>query len=849
MVVKDDPTLMFINSGMAPFKDIFLGNRPIEFPRVANTQKCLRVSGKHNDLEDVGLDTYHHTMFEMLGNWSFGDYFKKEAIAWAWELLTEHYKLDKERLYVTVFDGSPEENLAWDEEAFEYWKQWVPEDRIIRGSKKDNFWEMGDTGPCGPCSEIHYDGRPIEEIQKKPGKELVNQGHPDVIEIWNLVFMQFERLADGSLRPLSKKHVDTGMGFERLVRVLQNKHSNYDTDVFSPILRKIESISGLLYLPEEEHRDTQRIINIAFRVIADHIRTLCFGIADGQMPSHTGAGYVLRRILRRAVRYGYQSLDLREPFLYLLVPTLAEEMGTVFPELTKEKSRIEKVLKEEETAFFRTLEYGLRRMDQICFEHQQNKEPVISGSQVFELYDTYGFPADLTALIAKGYGLQIDEQGFQSALEEQKQRSRIAARITTGDWILLHEQEDTETRFIGYDQNEAIIRITRYRPVQAKGQKLWQLVFNQTPFYPEGGGQVGDTGVLLKADKKIQIIDTKKEHGVIVHICDELPEDLEGEWLAKIDTEKRYRTTIHHSATHLLHAALRNVLGKHVEQKGSLVAPDYLRFDFSHFSKLSDEEIQKIEEIVNREIRKGVPSLIEWMPLEQAKAMGAMALFGEKYGDTVRVVSFDKNFSMELCGGCHVRNSAELGYFKILSETAIAAGIRRIEAVAGPAFDLYLHSLLQTEKNIKHLLKHPKDVLTALEGIQQRLNQLEKEKEYFLSQQKKAEKEKIIRSLKDYKGIKYYEGFSDIQDGNTLKSLLFELKNELKNAVILIKSRTVKGTGFSLMITEDLLQEKGLDATLWMKQITGGKGGGQKFLAMGSSPSLSEENYLEKLFN
>ncbi|MCX8080145.1 MAG: alanine--tRNA ligase [Bacteroidia bacterium] len=833
MVVKDDPTLMFINSGMAPFKDIFLGNSPIVHPRVANTQKCLRVSGKHNDLEDVGLDTYHHTMFEMLGNWSFGDYFKKEAIAWAWELLTEVYGIDKNRLYVTVFEGSAEEGLDWDSEAYEFWKEWLPEQRILKGSKKDNFWEMGETGPCGPCSEIHYDGRTDEERKKVPGEKLVNTGHPDVIEIWNLVFMQFERLADGSLRPLPKKHVDTGMGFERLVRVLQQKNSNYDTDVFIPIIEKIEDLSGLHYRPEDEHKPNQRIINVAIRVVADHIRTLCFSIADGQMPSHSGAGYVVRRILRRAVRYGYQSLNLKEPFLYRLVPVISRQMGDFFPELVKEKDTIEKVLKEEELSFYRTLENGLKRIDQICIEHNEKNIHVIDGKLVFELYDTYGFPTDLTSLIARSYGLSIDEKGFEASLEEQKNRSRKATKVSAGDWILISDEEVIENSFIGYEEYEASVKILRYRPAEIKNKKIYQIVLNQTPFYPEGGGQVGDSGVLIKDHLSIQISDTKKEHGIIVHITDQIPEKLDGIWHAKIDKEKRIKTTIHHSATHFLHAALRKVLGNHVEQKGSLVHPDYLRFDFSHFAKLTDEEIEKVEQLVNQEIRRAILSEIRIMPLEEAKAMGAMALFGEKYGEMVRVVTFDKSFSVELCGGCHVHNSAMMGAFKIVSESAVAAGIRRIEAVAGHAFDRYLNEKIRKEKEIKALLKNPKDELKAIEQLLKEIELLRKEKEEWLSVQKKNTKNRIIESLRTLNGLSFYEGYVDLNDGASIKSLLFELRNELRNTVVLLKQKDIDGTLYHLLITDDLVKVKNWDATLWIKEITGGKGGGQKFMATG----------------
>ncbi|MBL7917747.1 MAG: alanine--tRNA ligase, partial [Bacteroidia bacterium] len=680
MVVKDDPTLMFNNSGMAPFKDIFLGNSPIKYPRIADTQKCLRVSGKHNDLEEVGVDTYHHTMFEMLGNWSFGDYFKNEAIAWAWELLTEVYKIDKSRLYVTVFEGSKEEGLAFDQEAYDAWKQFVDESRILNGNKKDNFWEMGDTGPCGPCSEIHYDGRSDEERKKVSGAELVNKDNPQVIEIWNNVFMEFERKADGSLVKLPKKHVDTGMGFERLVRVLQKKQSNYDTDVFTPLINKIEEVSGLRYKPNDEagHKK-QKDINIAMRVVADHIRTISFSIADGQLPGNTGAGYVIRRILRRAIRYGYQTLNLKEPFMYRIVPTLSHQLGEAFPELISQKLLIEKVLKEEEISFYKTLEIGLKRIDQVCIEANSNKQNVIDGKVVFELYDTFGFPVDLTSLIARGYNLSIDEAGFNKYLQEQKDRSRAATSVDTDDWIYTEfgkeNQGEKETEFVGYDEFECEAKIVRYRKVKTKTKELYNIVLNKTPFYSESGGQVGDKGRLFNINEQIVIFDTKKENGVIIHFTDMLPENLNADFTAAIDTGRRLAITNNHSATHLLHAALRKVLGTHVEQKGSLVNDEYLRFDFSHFSKVSDKEIQKIEKIVNAKIRKNIKRKVELMSIDDAKKSGAMALFGEKYGDIVRVVTFDKNYSIELCGGAHVKATGQIGFFKIVSESAVAAGI------------------------------------------------------------------------------------------------------------------------------------------------------------------------------
>ncbi len=633
MVVKGDPTLMFNNSGMAPFKDIFLGNAPIKYPRIADTQKCLRVSGKHNDLEEVGVDTYHHTMFEMLGNWSFGDYFKKDAINWAWELLTEVYKIDKDRLYVTVFEGSKEEGLAFDQEAYDTWKQFVPAERILNGNKKDNFWEMGDMGPCGPCSEIHYDGRSDEERKKTLGAKLVNNDDPQVIEIWNNVFMEFERKADGSLVKLPKQHVDTGMGFERLVRVLQDKQSNYDTDVFTPLIHKIEELSGLKYnVHEEEKHKKQQLINIAMRVIADHIRTISFSIADGQLPGNTGAGYVIRRILRRAIRYGYQTLNLKEPFMFRIVPTLANQMGEAFPELHNQKILIEKVIREEEISFYKTLEVGLKRIDQVCIDTNAAGKQVIDGKVVFELYDTFGFPVDLTSLIARGYSLSIDETGFEKYLKEQKDRSRAATAVDTDDWIYVEENKklientEKETDFVGYTELEADSSIIRYRKVKAKNKEQYHLVLNKTPFYAESGGQVGDSGVLENINETVHITDTKKENGVIIHYTDKLPEKLTASYTSKVDKDKRLYTSNNHSATHLLHAALRLVLGTHVEQKGSLVNDEHLRFDFSHFSKITDEEIHQIEKLVNTKIRENISVQTDLMTIEDAKKTGGSHL-------------------------------------------------------------------------------------------------------------------------------------------------------------------------------------------------------------------------------
>ena len=841
MVVKGDPTLMFNNSGMAPFKDIFLGNAPIRYPRIADTQKCLRVSGKHNDLEEVGVDTYHHTMFEMLGNWSFGDYFKKEAISWAWELLTEVYKIDKDRLYVTVFEGSPDEGLLFDQEAYDTWKEFVPEDRILSGSRKDNFWEMGEMGPCGPCTEIHYDGRSDEERKKIPGASLVNNDDPQVIEIWNNVFMEFERKADGSLVKLPMQHVDTGMGFERLVRVLQNKQSNYDTDVFMPLIQKIEELSGLRYKPEDEaHHKKQQLINIAMRVIADHIRTISFSIADGQLPSNTGAGYVIRRILRRAIRYGYQSLNLKEPFMSRMVPTLANQMGHAFPELISQKLLIEKVIKEEEISFYKTLEIGLKRIDQVCIDTTAAGKKVIDGKVVFELYDTFGFPVDLTSLIARGYGLSIDEKGFEHYLDEQKKRSRAATAVDTDDWIYIEENKplaenrDKETEFVGYTELECEARIVRYRKVKAKNKEQFHLVLNKTPFYAESGGQVGDTGVLENVNDTVFINDTKKENGVIIHYCDKLPSSLDATFTAKVNRDVRLFTTNNHSATHLLHAALRKVLGTHVEQKGSLVNDEYLRFDFSHFAKITDEELQQIEKMVNAKIRENIRGQFELMAIDDAKKTGAMALFGEKYGEVVRVVTFDKKYSVELCGGCHVAETGQIGYFKITSESAVAAGIRRIEAVTAVRAEAYFDYQEHIVKEVKSLLKNPNDVVKSVSalleenhGLQKKLQQLYHEK---AAEIKKEMREKISRKG-DVEFVAYLVKFDSAEE---IKNILFELRNEVPRLFAVLAAEINGKPSVSVIISDELVKEKNLNAGNIVrelaKEINGG-GGGQPFYA------------------
>lgn len=848
MVVKGDPTLMFNNSGMAPFKDIFLGNSPIKYPRVADTQKCLRVSGKHNDLEEVGVDTYHHTMFEMLGNWSFGDYFKKEAIAWAWELLTEVYKIDKNRLYVTVFEGSPEENLAFDQEAYDTWAQYIDRERILNGNKKDNFWEMGDMGPCGPCSEIHYDGRPDEERARVGGDTLVNRDDPRVIEIWNNVFMEFERRADGSLVKLPKQHVDTGMGFERLVRVLQNKQSNYDTDVFMPLIHKIEELCGLRYKSDEEEKHKkQQLINIAMRVIADHIRTISFSIADGQLPGNTGAGYVIRRILRRAIRYGYQTLNLREPFMYRLVPTLAHQMGGAFPELHSQKILIEKVIREEELSFYKTLDVGLKRIDQVCIDTTAAGKMEIDGRIVFELYDTFGFPVDLTSLIARGYNLSIDEKGFEHYLEQQKNRSRAATAIDTDDWIYVDENknvadsQEKETEFVGYQELECEAVILRYRKVKAKNKEQYHLVLNKTPFYAESGGQVGDTGTLENINEQVVINDTRKENGVIIHYCDKLPENPAGIFTARVNRERRLLTTNNHSATHLLHAALRTVLGTHVEQKGSLVNDDYLRFDFSHFAKVSDEELQQIEKLVNSKIRENILGRTELMPIEEAKKTGAMALFGEKYGDVVRVVTFDKNYSIELCGGTHVSSTGQIGYFKIVSESAVAAGIRRIEAISSLRAEQYFDEQSKLVNEIRTLLKQPKDVLKGVSSLLEENEHLQKQLQALYKEKGASVKRELAAKVEERNGIHFIAQIIQFDSAEEIKNLLFELRNEVPNLVCVVGAQINGKPSVSVIISDNLVKEKNLNAGAMVrelaKEINGG-GGGQPFYAQagGSKP-------------
>ncbi len=824
MVVKGDPTLMFINSGMAPFKNWFLGNEPIKYPRVADTQKCLRVSGKHNDLEEVGVDTYHHTMFEMLGNWSFGDYFKKEAITWAWELLTEVYQIPKDRLYVTVFEGDDRENLGFDQEAYDIWKERIAEDRILKGNKKDNFWEMGDTGPCGPCSEIHVDIRPDVERSKVDGKTLVNNDHPQVVEIWNNVFMQFERKADGSLVELPAKHVDTGMGFERLCMALQGKTSNYDTDIFTPIIREIEKISGKKYERSAEKRD------VAMRVIADHVRAVSFAICDGQLPSSGGAGYVIRRILRRAIRYGYSFLDLKEPFIYRLVKVLADEMGDFFPEIRSSQTLVEKVIREEEESFLRTLDKGIALLEDII---KKAKGDVIDGKIVFELYDTFGFPVDLTALIAAESNKRIDQLGFDDELQKQKERSRAATKLETEDWV---ELASGDTQFIGYDQLESDSKILRYRKVKAKGKESYQIVLDVTPFYAESGGQVGDKGKLVSANDSIDVIDTKKDNGLIVHITEQLPENFATTFHAVVDKNLRQNTASNHTATHLLHEALREVLGTHVEQKGSLVHPDYLRFDFSHFSKMTEEEIERVEQLVNERIRKNFPlEENRSMKIEDAKKTGAMMLFGEKYGDLVRVIKFGN--SIELCGGTHVPSTGEIGLFKIQSEGAVAAGVRRIEAISSTgAFD-FIKNELRTLDAIRQQLK-AKDVMKSVNDLQHKNSELQKQIEKFQKEQAVQLQKDLKLKITNHNGVNLLIDHVNISTA-VLKDICFHLKSTVDRLFIVITSEVEGKAMITVAISDDLAADRKLNAGTIVrelaKEINGGGGGQPTFATAGGT--------------
>ncbi len=840
MVVKNDPTLMFTNAGMNQFKDYFLGNAVPKNRRVANSQKCLRVSGKHNDLEEVGVDTYHHTMFEMLGNWSFGDYFKEEAISWAWELLTEVYKIPKDRLYVTVFEGDEKDGVPKDQESYDIWKRFIAEDRIIMASKKDNFWEMGDTGPCGPCTEIHVDNRPAAERAKEDGKKYVNEDHPQVIEIWNNVFMQFNRKADGSLESLPATHVDTGMGLERLAMTLQDKTSNYDIDLFQTLILHMEKVSGKKY-GENEATD------IALRVIADHVRAIAFSIADGQLPSNTGAGYVIRRILRRAVRYGYQTLGLQDSFLAGLSRVLGQVMGDAFTELRSQGDIIEKVIREEENSFFKTLEQGLKRMDNLIAQVRKSGETILQGPAVFELYDTFGFPIDLTSLIARENNLLVDEDGFDTELQKQKERSRAATSIETDDWVVL--KKDSEEEFVGYDHLSTTVELVKYRKVKQKQREFYQLVFNLTPFYAEGGGQVGDTGTISNANETIHIFDTKKENGLIVHMVEEMPLKVEGQFSAKVDVERRRLSASNHSATHLLHHALRTVLGPHVEQKGSLVSPDYLRFDFSHFSKVTDEELAKIEAMVIEGIRENI-ALDERreVPIDVAQELGAMALFGEKYGDTVRVIKFGD--SIELCGGTHVSSTGQIGLFRVQAESAVAAGIRRIEAITNDAVESFYKSQTETLEGLNSLLKSPKDISKAVEDLISKNNSLQKQVEAFKKAQAKLVKAELKTKIESKGDFSYFDAIVDL-DAGSVKDILFQLKGEVPNLVAVVGSKEEDKCAVSVLVDEALVSSKGWNAGSLVKSVAAhieGGGGGQAFFATaGGKKAAGLENAISEV--
>lgn len=828
MVIKNDPTLMFTNAGMNQFKDLFLGNSAIKYKRAADTQKCLRVSGKHNDLEEVGRDTYHHTMFEMLGNWSFGDYFKKEAIEWAWELLTEVYKIDKDSLYISVFGGDKSDGLDKDLEAFNYWKKIVPEDHILFGSKKDNFWEMGDTGPCGPCSEIHVDIRDDDEKKRVSGNDLVNKDHPLVIEIWNLVFIEFNRKSSGELHPLPSKHIDTGLGFERLCMVLQGVKSNYDTDIFQPLIHEIAKISKIKY-------GTNAKADIAMRVIADHLRAVTFAIGDGQLPSNTGAGYVIRRILRRAIRYAYAFLDINEPFINELVPILVKQLGSVFNEIKAQQDLIKKVITEEELGFLRTLSQGVKRFDQFL---KTNKSRTIDGNFAFELFDTFGFPIDLTELMAEEKGLKVDLEAFTTKLKIQKDRSRNAAEKNTEDWVIENEKVQ-ETEFIGYENTRAEVEIVKYRKVSLKKKTYFEIILNKTPFYAESGGQIGDNGDLIIDGKKVIVFDTKKDNNLIIHLSSDFTKPENNSVSASVHIDNRKLTTNNHSATHLMHAALREVLGSHVEQKGSLVEPKRLRFDFSHFSKVTDNELFKIEEIVNSKIRDNIAiEVFEEVPIEEAKKMGATALFGEKYGETVRVIRFDKNFSTEFCGGTHVKSTGQVGLFKIISEGAIAAGIRRIEAITGNLAESYYREKELTLTELSLLLKQPKDLIKSVQSLLLQNNQLTKQLDIFKKRKLEALKEELITDVNIKNGLNVISRKVDLDMG-AMRDLSFSLNKRINNLVLLLASENNGKANLSLFISENLVQEKGLNANKIIleisKEIKGGGGGQSNFATAGGS--------------
>ncbi len=826
MVVKNDPSLMFTNAGMNQFKDIFLGNQQPSEKRVANSQKCLRVSGKHNDLEEVGHDTYHHTMFEMLGNWSFGDYFKKEAIEWSWEFLVKKLGISEDRLYATIFEGSREDDVPRDDEAYGYWEKCFtdPEGSILEGSKKDNFWEMGDTGPCGPCSEIHIDIRDDSEREKTPGRDLVNKGHPQVIEIWNLVFIQYNRRSDGILEQLPSRHVDTGMGFERLCMVVQGKKSNYETDIFQSVIKEISAITGKEYGVNEKW-------DIALRVIADHLRAVSFSIADGQLPSNNKAGYVIRRILRRAVRYGYNNLGIEEPFIYRLVPALSLTMGSQYPELTSGKDQIARIIYEEETAFLKTLGKGLKMMEKMIIELRQQNRNVLPGKIAFEMYDTFGFPVDLTQLILKENNMHLDIPGFEDEMKNQKERSREDASVETSDWTVINDIEGTE--FTGYEKTDDEVLISKYRKIKIKGKEKFQLVFDKTPFYAESGGQTGDTGVLQSGNEVITIIDTIKENNLIIHIADKMPSDPSAPYKAKVDTAKRLMTANNHTATHLIHYALRTILGDHVEQKGSLVTPERLRFDFSHYGKLSHEEIQKVEKLVNKLVRENHSRKItSGVSMSQAKSMGAMALFGEKYGDTVRVVEFGK--SIELCGGTHVEATGSIGLVKIISEGAIAAGIRRIEAVTALKAEEYINDKIGILDEVAMMLKTTGSITESVEKLISENSSLKKTVEKYQVEWASGLMKELIEKSEIINNIRFISGKIDTESPEVLKNIAYQIRSSSDNTVLVIGSETGGKAGLLVMVSDNLVKERSISAVNIIKEIAGeinGGGGGQPFLA------------------
>ncbi|WP_298392254.1 alanine--tRNA ligase [Hydrotalea sp.] len=840
IVLKNDPSLLFTNAGMNQFKDIFLGVRQPTAVRVADTQKCLRVSGKHNDLEEVGVDTYHHTMFEMLGNWSFGNYFKPEAIAWSWELLTNVYKIDKDRLYVTIFEGDVAEGLPEDAEARSEWSKWIAPERILAGNKKDNFWEMGDTGPCGPCTEIHIDCRTDVERLAIDGKMLVNKNHPQVIEIWNNVFIQYNRLKNGKLESLPAKHVDTGMGLERLVRVIQNKNSNYDTDLFTPTIALTEQIT------KQQYHNTQSKQDIAFRVLADHIRAIAFTIADGQLPANNGAGYVVRRILRRAVRYYFSYLQYKQPLLFQLIPALAQQFNQVFPELQQQVDFVAKVIKEEEEAFLRTLDKGLKKIEELI-EQAQQTQPIIDGKNAFELFDTFGFPIDLTKLIAAENNLQVDDKGFEAEMQLQKSRSRAAGTIDADDWVILQPRAFTE--FIGYDTLSIKTKIVQYRKVTTKGKQAYQVVLNATPFYAESGGQAGDTGWLTIGNETIAVTDTRKENNVFIQFTETLPAQLQETVTASINIPRRKAIMAHHTATHLLHAALRKVLGNHVAQKGSLVNDAYLRFDFSHFAKLTQEELEKILAIVNEKIRENIPVVVQTMKKEEALKMGAMALFGEKYGEEVRVVMIDPSYSVELCGGTHVGSTGELGLFAIQHETAVAAGVRRIEAVCGIAAEHWIQEQLHTLQEAKTLLKQPKDLLKAIEQQLEENVQLKKQVAFLELKQIEQIQETLLQQATTVNNIAFIGQQVDVMQPDMLKKICFQLKNQLTGYYVVVLAANISGKAHVVVLLSDnMVNEQKWDANQIIKQhiapVIKGSGGGQKTLATAGGQDASNLNNL-----